>query len=345
MEQNTPLLSVVIPVYNGEDYIPTMVQCFRAQPVQNFELIFVDDGSEDRSLSLLHSYARTETFPITVVELEPLGVSAARNAGMDRARGKYLSFVDVDDRIVPEYTTLLQTLEDTGEEDLELFFFRSERVTPVGPFDTLATYGIGEQKTSLQMLETIGADATKFGVYNMFLRRDFVEKNAFRFSEGYDYYEDYDFLFRVTARAKQIRYTTDRLYFYLLQEGSAVATFKLSRVTAVELLERIVPDIRKDAPEFAPMYERFVLPRIWWSVMWQACLAFSMKDALRFGRTAGMREHMKQLVTAEDPKVSYSAKLYLANPVGFYTAASVAGKRRSKIERTDVTPFLEYFQK
>ncbi|MBP5272374.1 MAG: glycosyltransferase, partial [Clostridia bacterium] len=59
MDQKTaPLLSVVLPVYNGEQYIGTMIDCFRAQKVQNFELIFVDDGSEDNSLAMLHSYQR-----------------------------------------------------------------------------------------------------------------------------------------------------------------------------------------------------------------------------------------------------------------------------------------------
>ncbi|MBQ8062571.1 MAG: glycosyltransferase [Clostridia bacterium] len=344
-EPRTPLLSVVIPVYNGVQYIPTMIQCFRDQPVQNFELIFVDDGSEDDSLSLLHSYARSEAFPITVVELEPEGVSAARNAGLAQARGQYVSFVDVDDRIVPQYTTLLQELTENGVGDNDLFFFTSERVGPEGPFDGLSVFDFGTPLTATEMLKVIGYDATKFGVYNMFIAREFLEAHEFRFTEGYAYYEDYDFLFRVTARAEKIRYSQNRLYFYLLQEGSAVATFKLERVTCVELLEGLTTYLKYWTPEFAIMFEEFVLPRIWWSVMWQACLAFPLKDALRFGKAAGMREQMKKLSDCEDPKVAYSAKLYLVNPAAFVTAASVAGRQRSRIERTDVGPFLEYFQK
>lgn len=344
-EPRTPLLSVVIPVYNGVQYIPTMIQCFRDQPVQNFELIFVDDGSEDDSLSLLHSYARSESFPVTVVELEPKGVSAARNAGLERVRGQYVSFIDVDDRIVPEYTSLLQELVDTGNGDNDLFFFSSERVGPGGPFEGLSEFDYGKALTATEMLKVIGSDATKFGVYNMFIARDFLEEHEFRFTEGYAYYEDYDFLFRVTARAEKIRYSQNRLYFYLLQDGSAVATFKLDRVTCVELLEGLTTYLKYWTPDFAPMYEQFVLPRIWWSVMWQACLAFPLKDALAFGKAAGMRAHMKKLANCEDPKVAYSAKLYLINPVAFVTAASFAGRRRSRIGRTDVQPFLDYFRK
>lgn len=344
-ERTTPLLSVVIPVFNGEAYLPTMVQCFRDQPAQNFEVIFVDDGSTDGSVALMHSYARTETFPISVVELEPKGVSAARNAGLEHVRGRFVSFIDVDDRIVPEYTSLLQQLVETGNDENDLFFFTSERVGPEGPFEGLADFDFGTPVTATEMLKIIGSDATKFGVYNMFIARDFLEAHEFRFTEGYAYYEDYDFLFRVTARAETIRYSQNRLYFYLLQEGSAVATFKLDRVTCIELLEGLRTYLKYWTPEFAPMYDTFVLPRIWWSVMWQACLAFPLKDALKFGKAAGMREKMKLLANCDDPKVAYSAKLYLVNPVSFVTAASVAGKTRSRIERTDVQPFLDYFRK
>ena len=228
--ETAPLLSVVIPVYNGERFIGTMIDVFRAQKTQNFELIFVDDGSTDSSLSLLRSYARSESFPVTVVELEPKGVSAARNAGLDRVRGRYISFVDVDDRVVPEYTTVLQELVDAGT-DFELFFSRSQRVGPEGPFEGIGSFSGSIAMTSENMLKKIGSDPTQFGVYNMFLDAAFVQENGFRFTEGYPYYEDYDYLFRVTARAKKIRMTSDRLYFYLLQEGSEVATFKLASIT------------------------------------------------------------------------------------------------------------------
>ena len=339
----SPLLSVVIPVYNGEAYIGHMIDCFRAQRAQNFELIFVDDGSEDSSVSLLRSYARSEDFPVTVVELEPKGVSAARNAGLTHVRGEYLSFVDVDDRVVPEYTAILEeALVRDGTFDL--LFFQSERVGAAGPFPDNGPYSGSVPVTAEDMLKLIGSDATKFGVYNMFLSTAFVKEHDFRFTEGYAYYEDYDYLFRAVARAEHIRRCPDRLYYYLIQEGSAVATFKLDRVTCVSLLEGLIPYLKYYAPGFAPMYEDFVLPRIWWSVMWQACLAFSMGDALQFGKAAGMREHMKKLASAEDPKVSLSAKLYLANPAAYYAAAAAAGRGRSKIGRTDVQPFLDYFK-
>ncbi|MBO7681864.1 MAG: glycosyltransferase [Clostridia bacterium] len=345
MDQKTaPLLSVVLPVYNGEQYIGSMIDCFRAQKVQNFELIFVDDGSEDSTLAMLHSYQRSEAFPMTVVEMEPGGVSAARNAGMEKVRGRYLSFVDVDDRVVPEYTEVLQSLVDSGTA-FDLCFFQSERVGPDGPFEGIGGFSGSISVSTGDMLKTIGSDPTKFGVYNMFQDMDFVREHGFRFTEGYAYYEDYDYLFRVVAKAKNIRRTADRLYFYLLQEGSAVATFRLDRLTCISLLERLVPYLKKEAPDFAPMFEDFVLPRIWWSVMWQACLAFSLKDALAFGKAAGMRQNMKKLAGCPDPKVAYSAGLYLTNPVAFVTAASFAGRRRSRIARTDVTPFLEYLKK
>lgn len=112
-----PEISVIIPVYNGEKYLRELIAQFRAQQPQCFELVFVDDGSADETYARLQEYQAQESFPITVFHQENKGVSAARNQGMDLAKGKYITFVDVDDAISADY---MKTLSECAQQDFDI---------------------------------------------------------------------------------------------------------------------------------------------------------------------------------------------------------------------------------
>ncbi len=334
------LLSVVIPVFNGERFLETILSCFRQQTVQDFELIFVDDGSTDHTRERLLAEVDTVPFPVTVETIAPLGVSAARNRGMELASGTYVSFVDVDDRIVPDYVEFLQKTAEGRPFDL--LYFMSRRVPEHGPFTAAPARPDAKAVTRLAMLNRIADDPTRFGVYNLFIRRTFLEQGSFRFAAGYDYYEDYDLLYRMTARAGSVLVSENQLYFYVLQSGSAVATFRGERLSCVELLEAAVPELAKTVPEFVPVFRKWVIPRIYWSVLWQACLAFTPKETRRFARLSGMRKKLFPLLRYPGAKVRFSTLLFECAPDLFILAARLLGRRHSRIKKTDFQPFEEY---
>lgn len=96
-----PLLSIITPVYNVESYLNRCVESILNQSYNNFELIMIDDGSTDGSSLLCDEWA-TKDSRIVVIHKENGGVSSARNAGLEKARGKYLTFVDPDDFLAPD---------------------------------------------------------------------------------------------------------------------------------------------------------------------------------------------------------------------------------------------------
>ena len=109
-----PLISVIVPVYNMAALLPRCVDSILAQTCNDIEIILVDDGSTDGTGALCTRYAQ-EHNNITAIHQENRGVSAARNAGIVVAKGRYLGFVDSDDWIEPEmYSVLLETL--TGQD-------------------------------------------------------------------------------------------------------------------------------------------------------------------------------------------------------------------------------------
>lgn len=98
---NTPLVSIVIPVYNVELYLRECLDSVISQTYHNLEIICVNDGSPDNSLSILEEYAAKDS-RIRIISQENAGISVARNTGMDVATGEYIYFLDSDDYIALE---------------------------------------------------------------------------------------------------------------------------------------------------------------------------------------------------------------------------------------------------
>ena len=114
-----PLISVIVPIYNVEDYLDRCVDSIINQTYKNLEIILVDDGSPDNCPKMCDDYAKIDN-RIKVVHKENGGLSDARNAGMKVATGEYVSFIDSDDYVSLDfYETLLQTMIDNDSDIVE----------------------------------------------------------------------------------------------------------------------------------------------------------------------------------------------------------------------------------
>lgn len=113
---DSPLISVIIPIYNAERTLLTAMDSVFLQGIRDMEIILVDDGSRDSSLKLCEDYARSDP-RIKVISQVNSGPSAARNAGIKAAKGCYLSFVDSDDTLTPgAYAHMLAAAEKSKAE-------------------------------------------------------------------------------------------------------------------------------------------------------------------------------------------------------------------------------------
>lgn len=112
MRQRTPLISIVVPVYNMEKYLDACIESLLKQTYPNIEVILVDDGSQDQSPQMCDNYAHTYEF-IRVIHKKNNGLGMARNTGMENALGEYITFLDSDDYISED---LIEVLYDAAEK-------------------------------------------------------------------------------------------------------------------------------------------------------------------------------------------------------------------------------------
>lgn len=330
---------MIIPVYNGERYIENILCAFDRQIAGSYELIFVDDGSTDGSYEKISSWVGKKSYPIRVIRQENSGVSAARNAGIRAAKGEYITFVDVDDSVTDDYLALLLGRIEKHPPS-EVLVFQLHRIRD-GMDYTVPNNPAPEflPISSDAILTRFIANPTAFAVYTLVVRRELIDRHNLFFSEGYKYYEDYDYLIRVLSLSQNIEITERALYFYLLRSGSAMATFVPDRLSCQSLLRDLEPFIEQNCPAVLPIYKKWMLARINWSVMWQACLALPLRDLRSFAKKAKIRQYMRQLCDYPDKRVRLSAWVYRIFPPGYVLFVRLFGAKRTKVRKTSGEAF------
>lgn len=211
-----PEVSIIMPVYNIEEYLPRCLDSIINQTYFDFELLAVDDGSKDKSLNILQKYA-TEDSRIKVFHQENAGASRARNNGLDHASGEYISFIDGDDFIDPHYIEKLYWA--IKEENTMLSMCGLECVDVLGNVveSHFSNNYVPEQITGREAVCQIGRNVTFGVVWNKLYNRKLFDD--IRFTEGMTF-EDEMILHHIYGKVDKISCVRQNLYYYVQRPGS-----------------------------------------------------------------------------------------------------------------------------
>lgn len=221
------LVSVIIPVYNVEQYLKACLDTVVAQDYSDFEVICVNDGSTDGSSSILNEYV-TKYSNISIINQENKGLSAARNAGIRAAKGDYIFFLDSDDWI--ERGTLKILAEKQKGEDL--LCFNGRRYFDDGTTETPDTGIVEDRLTGWEYYNKYALVSRKFHFVCTVLRlyrREYLLNNSLFFEEGI-YHEDNLFTPIACYYSKSVKVIPDVLYVYRIREGSITQTANVQRL-------------------------------------------------------------------------------------------------------------------
>ncbi len=205
------LISIIVPVYKVERYLPRCIESILRQTYTNFELILVDDGTPDRSGIICDIYAEKDS-RIRVIHKENGGVSSARNVGIDTAHGEWLTFVDSDDWVSDDYLEVLT--EPLNEEKYDLTVGRLEwRYLTIGKRE-LPKLEIDARKISDDGILNI-VDSMEFHgpCYKLFSRKIIV-CNSIYFPLGIAVAEDTIFVNKYLKKCEKICMTGKTIYCY-----------------------------------------------------------------------------------------------------------------------------------
>lgn len=211
-------VSIIVPVYNVEACLERCVLSLVAQTYQNIEILLIDDGSKDGSGRICERLSM-EHEAVSVYHRENGGVSKARNEGIDRATGEYLTFVDADDFIHEEMIErLLFVLQETGSGFAGCGFLSFTGEAPAPPEDVWADMEI-EKVSREEFLESgiLGGDTR---CWSKLYRRDLI--GNLRFKEGLTIGEDMLFLLELSLRAERIGRVKSRGYYYYSNQAGAM---------------------------------------------------------------------------------------------------------------------------
>lgn len=237
MENCTPLISVIVPVYKVEEYLCACIDSILAQTYENLEIILVDDGSPDNSGKICDEYAEKDS-RIKVIHKENGGLSDARNAGLDVASGEYIAFIDSDDSVHPKmFDELYKNLADTNADISCCAYARC-----YSPDDRVPDDISNENRFEFSSEEALFAWAHRshFGVQVWAKIYRFKTIESIRFDTSVRVSEDIPFLAEAIMNAKKIVYFTRPMYNYTQRTGSILHTkFNERNLTAYDAISKV----------------------------------------------------------------------------------------------------------
>lgn len=225
----SPFISFIIPVYRVETYLPQCLDSIQKQTFTDWEMILVDDGSPDNSGCICDEYANKDR-RIKVIHQKNQGVSIARNAGLDVARGEWIWFVDSDDYIAENSLAILYEIVSKAVCDTVFFGLIDE-------YD-----GVVRNTTDgLSQLLNLNKSDLLSRIYcytnpTMLFQRTIIEKHHIRFSEGLRMAEDLEFQYKYLIWSDRPISIKERLYIYRHREGSAMTNLNTNSNNLIDSL-------------------------------------------------------------------------------------------------------------
>lgn len=242
------MVSIIIPVYNVQDYLARCVDSVLTQTYTDLEIILVDDGSIDISGDICDEYALHDA-RVRVIHKENGGLSDARNAGLDVARGNYVAFIDADDYVHPSFVELLlKTINETGAQIAVSTWQelkdgdKPRKVKTKRPRCTILTQE--EAISSVFYQKKLNHSACS----RIFETQLF---NNLRFPEGM-LYEDLAIIYPLLCKVEKVALINTPMYYYMHRQGSIITTMSLRRTHVLDHIERIEEQVTDEAPQYLP---------------------------------------------------------------------------------------------
>ena len=265
-------ISVIVPVYNCEDYIEESIKSILNQSFKDIEVICVDDGSTDESLNILKEISMQDS-RLKVYTQENQGASVARNNALEKSSGDYIYFFDADDYIVDDCLEKVYSNAINNDSDIVLFKYDEykeesflnhskkdiEKQFPKTDFNNF-TFNCQDYR--------IRAFKGPFAPWFKFYKKEFLDKYDFEFPPNLNH-NDVPFHVKTILKASKISFIPEYLYHYRIDNPNSISNTRLKRFSDIFSIIQIVENFLKEEnlfEEFKKEFEYFKINRITYEI-------------------------------------------------------------------------------
>lgn len=264
-------LSVIIPVYNVELYLRQCIDSVIRQNIENIEIILVDDGSPDKCPQICDEYAEQYEY-ITVIHKKNGGLSSARNAGLDAAKGEYIIFLDSDDWWNPDVSMNKMLVKVRENKETDMFLF-----TSLDYIEGDGYYKRTEHKKIPSISTTTPKDYyqgllnngnLEVAAYTKIIKKEFLQKNKLYFKDGL-LSEDNEWILRLLRVLNKVEIIDMPLYIFRMnRKGSITNSIKQKNIVdLLQIIENSLDFYRKNKDKSYMKLELCYCSYLWFSAL------------------------------------------------------------------------------
>lgn len=248
-----PLVSIIVPVYNGEKSIERCLVSIYNQTYKNIEVWVINDGSTDHTMKVLNKYGEKDN-RFHIVDKKNTGVSDSRNIGIEKATGKYMQFLDGDDWL--EKDAVAQLVETAQRYRCDMVISDFYRVVGHNIYKKghIAKEGLLSRKEFAACMMEAPANFYYGVLWNKFFRTDIIKREGLNCSLQLDWCEDFQFNLEYLQFAEKIYVKRSAYYYYVKTKGSLVDTqINFSQTVRTK---RILFDYYRELYESIDLYKK-----------------------------------------------------------------------------------------
>jgi len=281
-------ISIIIPVYKVEQYLRKCIDSVLAQTFTDFECILVNDGSPDSSPAICDEYAKKDE-RIKVIHKKNGGVSSARNAGLDIAKGDWIGFVDSDDWPGEKFLEFMYNNAIKHNADVSICGIYELNNEIILPLDKRVHDDMLTSKQAVSLLFDRKFSLGGFS-FNKLIKRQIIEKNRFRYDETINFMEDVQFFYNVFNVSGRIYYSSKPHYFYRRTDTSVTyqTGFTSARSKAITVMDKLY----KSEPDFEIQRKIFRCKIFFIYCTYLGCILGDKKDDEFKKQAAYLKKHV-----------------------------------------------------
>lgn len=245
------LVSIIVPVYNVQDYLDKCISSILAQTYINLEIIIIDDGSTDKSGEIGDKYAAKDS-RVAVYHKYNGGLSSARNYGIEKAKGNYITFIDSDDSVNRNYIAKL--MEGCNHSTISVCSYRKVSETEVPDLNEIYSGNKEEMEPDTAIVRFFNDNTFVSACGKLFPKAFFEDV---RFPEG-KIYEDFATIYKLYAKSAKIIFSQAEYYYYTMRTNSITnAPFSKKNLDMFDVVESIEVDIKHRG------FEKHIVEAFW----------------------------------------------------------------------------------